>query len=332
MDQSPPTRAAGPVARAALRRLTAPPPANLRLANDDFGKHSPAAAYLGRLSERSRLTQASALTVAARLLGQPDVLRCPWSALTAAHTAALRAKLSTRYAPATGNRILAAVRGVLRAAWRLGLLDRDACERACDVPPIAGRRLLAGRALARAEVATLLASVAATPAGVRDAALIAVLWAGGLRRAELAALRLADYAPDTHALHVRHGKGDAERIVYVPAAAPLLGAYLRLRGRRAGALFLRARQGGQLTRGGLTPAGVRTIVQRVATAAGVGPLSPHDFRRTFISELLDAGADLSAAQQLAGHASPATTAKYDRRGERAKIAAAALLTLPDTPS
>lgn len=316
------------MSRAALRRLTTPPPSDLRLANDHLEQRLPAAAYLARLSERSRLTQASALTVAARLLGQPDVLRCPWHQLTAAHTAALRATLASRYAPATGNRILAAVRGVLRAAWRLGLIDRDACERACDVPPIAGRRLPAGRALPRSEVARLLASVAATPAGVRDAAMVAVLWAGGLRRAELAALRLSDYAPDGHALHVRHGKGDAERIVYVPAAAALLGAYLRLRGRRAGALFLRARQGGQLTRAGLSPAGVRTIVQRLAEQAGVGPLSPHDFRRTFISELLDAGADLSAAQQLAGHASPATTARYDRRGERAKQAAAGLLRLP----
>ena len=72
----------------------------------------------------------------------------------------------------------------------------------------------------------------------------------------------------------------------------------------------------------MTPDAVLKIIRRRALQAGVESFSPHDFRRTFCSDLLDAGVDIVTVQKLAGHASPVTTAKYDRRGEEAKRRAA----------
>ncbi len=63
-------------------------------------------------------------------------------------------------------------------------------------------------------------------------------------------------------------------------------------------------------------------LKRRCEQAGVAPRSPHDLRRTFVSDLLESDADLAIVQRLAGHASPQTTARYDRRGEEAMRRAA----------
>lgn len=83
---------------------------------------NPAAVYLARLAPGSRRTMQSGLLTIAALLtaGQHDAFSLPWAQLRCQHTQAVRAALAECYAPAMANKLLAALRGVLREAWRLG--------------------------------------------------------------------------------------------------------------------------------------------------------------------------------------------------------------------
>jgi site-specific recombinase XerD len=75
----------------------------------------------------------------------------------------------------------------------------------------------------------------------------------------------------------------------------------------------------------MTAQAIQVIVDRRRAGAGVADCSPHDFRRTFVGNLLDAGVDLATVQGLVGHSSPTTTARYDRRPDAVKAAAVARL-------
>ena len=74
--------------------------------------------------------------------------------------------------------------------------------------------------------------------------------------------------------------------------------------------------------------GIALVVKKRATESEVETFSCHDLRRTFITDLISAGADLSVVQKLAGHRNISTTLIYDRRGEEAKVKAARLITMP----
>lgn len=293
---------------------------------------NPAAAYLSRLeSARSRRTMEWALDTLAALVtsGRANAFSLPWQQLRAVHTRALRAKLAGQYAPATANLLLSALRGVLEESWRLGLMDADDYRRAADLKNVRGSRVAKGRALAAHEVTALFTACDGSLAGRRNAALLAVLLGCGLRRAELIALDLDDYDAGAGSLVVR-GKGNKERIVYLPdAATPHLRAWLALRGDQSGPLFLPVNKADRLQERRLSGSAVWDILSRLAARAGVAEFAPHDLRRSFISALLSADVDLHTVSQMAGHAGVAVTARYDKRGEDTKRRAANLLRLPE---
>jgi site-specific recombinase XerD len=315
----------------------------------------PVVVYLSTLAPASRRAVASDLRIVAGILtgaldarGRPraDYEGLPWRLLERTHVAFVRGELARLYAPSSANRILSSLRGVLRSAWELGQIEGEVYHRAASVKSVRGKSLPAGRALSPEEIRALLEVCAADPsvAGRRDAAMIAVLYGAGLRRAELVALTLSDYEPKSGRITVRAGKGNKGRYAYLqPDGADLLAAWLDERGTRPGALFLpvhrsgrttylrKDRKTGQRIASVLTEQAVYHMLERRAGDADVDAFSPHDLRRTFAGDLLDAGADISLVQQLMGHASVVTTQAYDRRGEEAKRRAAGLLSLPRPP-
>lgn len=142
---------------------------------------------------------------------------------------------------------------------------------------------------------------------------------------------LRDFNASAGRLEIRNGKGGQDRTVYLPSvASALVEDWLVVRGKSPGPLLCPIRKGGRLELRRMTPQAVLLIVQKRALEAGVASFSPHDFRRTFCSDLLDAGTDIVTVQKLAGHASPVTTAKYDRRGEETKRKAVERLEIPYT--
>ncbi len=283
----------------------------------------PVGLYLASLSKGSRRTMFQALRLASDFFVPGAApLAFSWAALRREHLLLLRAHLAEHYAPSTANKVLAAVRGVLREVFLSGEISADDYGRARLVARVRGTRLPKGRALSADEVEKLLGACdGASVVGIRNAALLTVLLGSGLRRAELVGLELADVDSELGTLSVR-GKGNQMRFAYGGEGLRVsLAAWLHVRGDRPGPLFLPVWRDGTLRCRRLSVSGVYALLQRLARRAGVKAFSPHDLRRSFVSALLEQGTDLVTVQHLAGHASVVTTAAYDRRGDVPKRAA-----------
>jgi site-specific recombinase XerD len=173
----------------------------------------------------------------------------------------------------------------------------------------------------------------ATAMAARDAAVIALGYGAGLRRTEIAGIALEDIRSEGDGLVVRVvGKGAKERLVYLDnGAAEAIADYIEVRGGEPGALLWSARKGGKLNVGaGISDEAVAVILKRCAAKAGVSKMTPHDLRRSFVSDLLDGGVDIATVAAMAGHSRVTTTQRYDRRGEEAKRKAAGTLHVPYT--
>jgi len=270
------------------------------------------AEYLGALqAERgaSRNTLAAYRRDLGDFFGYLEARRLAPDAVTADDVVSWIERLRDRgLAASSVARRLSSVRGFYRHLVRDGAVRRDPTEH-LDAPR-ATRPL--PRALSRDSASALVeAPDTRRPAGVRDRAILELLYATGMRASECLGLGLEDLNLAAGYV-VCTGKGGKQRLVPVGAeASAWTRRYLRevrprdVRRRDCGRLFVNPR-GGPLSRQSLW-----TLVRRAATGAGLRRrVSPHVLRHSFATHLLEGGADLRAVQAMLGHADISTTQIY----------------------
>ncbi len=290
--------------------------------------------YLDSLAEGSRRTIAQSLRVIAQIAsgGQSDAGSLPWHQLRTEHTAAIRSALAERYAAATANKMLAALRGVLKVCWRLRHISSDDYHRAIDFAAVRGKSLPRGRVLADGELQALFAALAAdrSAAGRRDAAISALLLHTGMERAEVVALSVGDYDAETGKITIRSGNRNNRRLAYAAnESKAAIDDWITARGSAEGPLFAPVNRGGRVDVGrGITTQAVYAAMQKRAAEANIKRFSPDDLRCTCCTLLSAAGVDASMVQSLMGLASGTTMMRCDRRPEAAKRKAAEQLHLP----
>lgn len=293
-----------------------------------------------RRTMRERLVHIAALMIpTAEGEAPPPPEQLAWWKLRFDHTQKIRTALreQTRpdgdpWSPAYVNQHIVALRCTLRFCRRHGLMSADDHEAAADIEPVKGHREPTGRAVGGDEFTKLLRACLADDdnpaAGVRDAAMFAVMHATGIRRSEVVGLRRSHYDAALRTLLIV-GKGNKERTVYLHArAAEWLNAWLALVPPGAGPLFRPVHWSGAIQNRPLKRSSINYRLEVRCAQARVAVFTPHDLRRTFISNFLAIGGDLPLAQRQAGHANVATTARYDRRDDTALQETVEMLPLP----
>jgi integrase len=261
---------------------------------------------------------ADALQRASRVAGLPDGFSA-WYALRPDQFTSLRRRLGEIHRPATVSLSLVALRGVLKTSWRMGLITHEQYARDVDWGKAGrGSRLPAGRHIPVDELQKLGAYTASLPGdhGALVRGCFGVMLGGALRAFEVCGLVVEAYSTADRSLRFI-GKGDKEAVVALQSESTARAVEEWLAVRKSPSPWLFARTSaphGRAPRGQmLSVKWIEHMCLGVSMGAGIPRFSPHDCRRTFATNLLDAGVDLATVQRLMRHESPNTTAIYDRR-------------------
>lgn len=282
-------------------------------ANKSNLAYNPYVIYCSSLSQGSYNTVVNSLSAVCNFLA-PGISPkdFPWHQLRYAHIMHIRKILNNKYSAATTNKIMFFIKGVLKECKRLGLINAEDYQHSVDFKPLKSVRELRGRLIEKWEIQKLFN----LNLSLHDKALFKILRLG-LRRNEVSQLNWNDIDFNNQSLLIK-GKGNKERTMFMPDKTVLdLQAWQS--NSKASCIFVGN------TNKRIQNKRIGDIVTKSAWLAGLQPITPHDFRRTFASEMLDAGIDLVTVQQMMGHSSPSTTASYDRRGDSTKRKAVELL-------
>jgi site-specific recombinase XerD len=285
---------------------------------DGVEASNPTAVYVATLGKSSQKTVRSIICRVAgfflkrdKAVSWEEASIQPWWNLRRNDVQELRAWLVSRSPSTTVNASLSVIRGVLRTAWRAGQISTDDCQHAIDVPSATRDTAPAGRSLSQEEVERLFQACFTWPLieAKHRAAYLAAMYAGGLRRGEVArGVRKVDRVKGEI---VVHGKRSITRLAHV---APDWRKYLP-----------------DKWSADTSPEHVAEMMEEIRLRSEVDPFTPHDLRRSFATHLLERGADLAVVQKLMGHADIKTTQLYDRRGDKAAADAVELLGKPSPP-
>ncbi|MDK9793242.1 tyrosine recombinase XerC [Vibrio sp. D431a] len=286
---------------------------------------SPALRYITSLrSETSQKTMHYALKRIAHVLNYDDYRKCPWEDLNIDAVRYILNQLrKDNLAPSTLNTYLTAIKQVCKNAWLDHHMDHDTYQRIANMNGERGVRVSKGRSLKSDEIKALLSTCKdfSKSINIRDAAIIALTRACGLRRQEITLLTLDRLNINTGLIIIR-GKGNKERKQSIPKEIlPIIKRWVDFREaykwkrKIPEELFNPFHKSGALLPRKLSDMAIHNMLEERRIEAKVEKFSPHDLRRTFATELLKKGVELSDVQKLMGHSNVATTQIYDKRDD-----------------
>lgn len=295
-----------------------------------IGEANPATVYLSQYQGTSKTTHSKRLRQISKLTGAPDYdyQWINWATFTAERIRAFITDLYEPYfdenkykqrAPNTLNGYLATIKGVMKIAFKAGLISHMQWMDINDLKSLKNDASPAGRMASQEETQAIEKAIDSMtsrnpPKAARDRAILRLAFFSGIRRHEFGHLDMNHLKLGEGTLKV-HGKGGKRPTIELSKdVISALAEWLAFRGQEEGAIFTRVLGNGEITDNRLTDEGIRYLFEYYSKAAGTERITCHDSRRTFCSNVLDdPDIDPKTAMDLMRHSSFSTTALYDRR-------------------
>lgn len=295
----------------------------------DMKSDNPVDIYLGRLAKSGRRSMSSQLKQIAKFMKwERHLNECLFYCLSFSDLESIKRHcIAEGKAARTINHLIQGLRAIAKIANHLDLISDKQLKPFLTISLLNTQPSERGKALDGNDVIKLISAMKTdnSSKGKRDLALLSVLLSSGLRRSEIVKLKVQDIDFESKSVIVVKGKGNKKRVQFLPDwSFEILIEWLNCKPDKSNFAFTSTHKT-QIAK----PLSTATIYQIVThnTKNTLGfKCSPHDLRRTFVTELLNQNVDIATVSKMAGHANISTTQIYDKRGDEALIRAAKNLT------